>query len=61
MHINVSVFYSLKGLRRNDTPVAINTPSAQIFVTKCHSPLKSELRAEVTDFRGGPGKEQMNL
>lgn len=30
----------LKGPRGNDTPVAMNTPSAQILVSKCHSQIK---------------------
>lgn len=44
---------------KNDTPIAMSTPSIQILVSKYHSPIKGiRLHEEPINSRAGKGKVQ---
>lgn len=60
MYMYFSWLCSLRGLRKNNSPVAVGIPRAQILVSKYHRMLKrtrkmADYRAGVEKVQGEPG------
>ena len=51
MHTSISLLCQLRGLKRNDTPVAMSTPSSQILVSNSILHLLKEMAESRTRMR----------